>query len=242
MDTATFIEKSFARLRACFIAVEGGTLVHGKVEKIRGEVEQFSRRQRERAGLRWKGHARTDAGSDAATHAGSDAATHAGSDAGPMPSSPSASASPSSSEENTCAFEPKARVDEDSLFLIGTEEEAVSVTGVPEAAAVPKVDLRVEWFAQFWKEYGPLRSRAKQDALKAFMKVVRNQAVFDVVMAALRDQTPEMLSRNPDKRPYASTWLRSARYEDEPEATPRKQGAASTGIEAAMEILKEQAT
>jgi hypothetical protein len=34
-------------------------------------------------------------------------------------------------------------------------------------------------------------------------------------MAAVRAQKPEMLQREPAKRPYASTWLNGERWEDE---------------------------
>jgi hypothetical protein len=102
--------------------------------------------------------------------------------------------------KTTCAFD-KARVDETSFELISKTEKLI--------------DPRQGWFADFWEVYRPLRSRAKTDALKAFMKVVKTEVVFKTVMAALKAQTPEMLSREPDKRCYAATWLRGARFEDE---------------------------
>jgi len=71
-----------------------------------------------------------------------------------------------------------------------------------------KIDPRLGWFDQFWQAYCPLRSRAKRDASKSFMAVVKNEAIFKSVMEALSAQTPELLRGDEDKRPNAGSWLR----------------------------------
>jgi uncharacterized protein YdaU (DUF1376 family) len=58
-ETAAFIEKSFGKLRACFDSVDG-TLVHGKIERIRAEFESFRKAKSEAgkkgAEARWQSH------------------------------------------------------------------------------------------------------------------------------------------------------------------------------------------
>lgn len=94
----------------------------------------------------------------------------------------------------------------------GRDAGSVSLTGTDTAR---KPDQRIEWFSDFWNAYKPIRSRAKKDALKAFLQVVKTEAVFRVVMEAVKSQTPEMISRAPEHRPYAGSWLRGQRWLDE---------------------------
>ena len=74
------------------------------------------------------------------------------------------------------------------------------------------------WFAQWWAIYW--LKNAKKDARKAFAHHVKTEARFQRVMAATREQSPEMMSREPSKRPYGATWLNGERWEDEPAAAP----------------------
>ena len=76
--------------------------------------------------------------------------------------------------------------------------------------AVPSPD----WFSQWWKIYWPPK-HARAAAEKAFRAKVKTEARFQRVMAATREQSPEMLSREPSKRPYGATWLNGERWEDE---------------------------
>jgi hypothetical protein len=69
------------------------------------------------------------------------------------------------------------------------------------------------WFKGWWAEYW--HKRAMKAAYHAFRKQVKTEDQFQVVMAAVRAQKPEMLQREPAKRPYASTWLNGERWEDE---------------------------
>jgi uncharacterized protein YdaU (DUF1376 family) len=74
------------------------------------------------------------------------------------------------------------------------------------------------WFAQWWAIYWLHKARA--GAEKAFRNKVKTEARFQRVMAATREQSPEMLSREPSKRPYGATWLNGERWEDEPASEP----------------------
>jgi hypothetical protein len=221
VEAGPFVDKSFSRIRACFNAVDG-RLIHGKVEEIRTEVDEFSQRQRDRANRRWHKDAPTDAETmpDAC---GNDAIKDATDDAETMPPiSDLHLRSPSSSEnQNHCAFD-KARVDENSFSLIPKTEKPI--------------DPRHGWFTDFWEVYRPLRSRARADALKAFLKIVTTESIFNTVMDALAVQSPEMRSREPDKRPYAATWLRGRRFDDELTA----EAAPVSEIDAAIERSRER--
>ena len=81
---------------------------------------------------------------------------------------------------------------------------------------VPSQENR--WFAQWWAIYWLHKARAAAE--KAFRAKVKTEPRFQRVMAATREQTPEMLSREPSKRPYGATWLNGERWEDEPSASP----------------------
>lgn len=70
-------------------------------------------------------------------------------------------------------------------------------------------------FATFWDVYVKIRSRAKKDAQAAFRQVVTSEKIFDAVMAGLQRQIAELLSYEIAHRPYAASWLRGARWEDE---------------------------
>jgi hypothetical protein len=70
------------------------------------------------------------------------------------------------------------------------------------------------WFAEWWREYW--RRVAKKSAAQAFRKHVRTESRFQEVMKATRAQKPEMLEREPEKRPHGATWLNQERWTDEP--------------------------
>ncbi len=81
-----------------------------------------------------------------------------------------------------------------------------------------------KWFSAWWSAYW--RRRAKKAAREAFRRHVTTEKRFEQIMAATRDQSPEMLARSEDKRPHGATWLNGERWEDEP-ASPH--GHTSTG-------------
>ena len=69
------------------------------------------------------------------------------------------------------------------------------------------------WFAAWWLEYW--LHRAKKAARDAFRKHVKTEGRFQQVMAATRAQKPEMLTREPSKRPHGATWLNGERWADD---------------------------
>ena len=96
-----------------------------------------------------------------------------------------------------------------------------------------------DWFAQWWAIYWLHKARAGAET--AFRKRVRTEPRFQRVMAATREQTPEMLSREPSKRPYGATWLNGERWEDEPPAIGEKPFHAMTNAEQ-VALMREQET
>jgi len=131
--------------------------------------------------------------------------------------------------EHTCASPDGAARGDNSFSLIPKEPDQ------------KRPDHRLAWFDAFWEVYRPLRSRAKKDALKAFMGVVKTEAAFQTVMAALKTQVPEILTREPSFRPYAASWLRGGRWEDEAvEAAQEKPDEAMELMRRMHEARQEQ--
>ena len=105
--------------------------------------------------------------------------------------------------------------EKNSLFQEEEIAEASEASPSDVRSALPSPD----WFSQWWKIYWPPK-HARAAAESAFRKKVRTESRFQRVMAATREQSPEMLSREPSKRPYGATWLNGERWEDEPAAAP----------------------
>jgi uncharacterized protein YdaU (DUF1376 family) len=78
------------------------------------------------------------------------------------------------------------------------------------------------WFGEFWTLYW--RRVGKIEAQKLFMGCVKSEADWDRVRDAVIAQTPEMMAREPSKRPYPATWLSRGSMHDEP--APPASGAA----------------
>lgn len=74
-------------------------------------------------------------------------------------------------------------------------------------------------FAVFWDAYW--LKTAKKAAQKAYAKHVTGTKAHRTVLDALEAQRAEMLRRDPDKRPYAATWLNGGRWEDCLDAVPK---------------------
>lgn len=70
-----------------------------------------------------------------------------------------------------------------------------------------------QWFTEWWAAYW--LKRAKKDAHRAFLKHVKTSERFKQIMAAVRAQAPEILSRDAAKRPHGATWLNGERWADE---------------------------
>ncbi len=71
------------------------------------------------------------------------------------------------------------------------------------------------WFSAAWAVYW--RRIARGDAEKSFASAVTTEEQFSKVMQALELQSPWMLQRDSDKRPYFATWLNQKRWEDDPD-------------------------
>lgn len=77
-------------------------------------------------------------------------------------------------------------------------------------------------FDEFWKH--AWRKDDKQAGFRAYRKQLRRVGP-DVLLSAVIAQSPYYLQREPDKRPYMSTWLNGERWNDEldaPAQTPKK--------------------
>ena len=137
-------------------------------------------------------------------------------------------------DKHICASQDDARVGCDSQSSIDdppfetTSPEALFPVEVI-ARKSPKAVLenwQAERFEEFWAVYW--RRRDRKNALGAFRRHVRTSERFEGVMAALTAQAPEMLGRDPAKRPYAATWLNGERWQDEPETEARPPKAESS--------------
>lgn len=83
------------------------------------------------------------------------------------------------------------------------------------------------WFAEWWEIYW--RKVSRKPAEESFRRKVQDQARFEVVMQATRDQTPAMMAREPDRRPHGATWLNQERWTDQIEAPGTALAPAGNG-------------
>jgi hypothetical protein len=105
-----------------------------------------------------------------------------------------------------------------------------------------RTDPREAWWEAFWSAYSKLRNRDKKRARTAFLRAVTNQAVFEQVMGALDQQTPEMTRRSPEHRPHASTWLNARRWEDGDGEAPKVGGESTVMAEVLRRIEEKEKT
>lgn len=75
------------------------------------------------------------------------------------------------------------------------------------------------WFEEFWLLYW--RRDAKVAAEQSFGRQVKTITDFTEVKRGVRNQTPEMLTRELKHRPQASTWLNQRRWRDEFDGPPK---------------------
>jgi hypothetical protein len=68
------------------------------------------------------------------------------------------------------------------------------------------------WFEQFWQLFW--RKVDKHSARKAFRKHARTPEAADIIISAVKLHSPGYHLRDPEYRPYASTWLNHRRYEE----------------------------
>src|SRR5262249_13895095 len=126
---------------------------------------------------------------------------------------------------NTCASHCDARSPDNSLSVDNRPFDTLGPDGLFPWAPKPKGNLAAElearqraWFDEWWAEYWLHKS--KKAAYAAFRKCVKTEKRFQQIMTATRAQKSEMLEREPRHRPYATTWLRQERWNDEIEPTP----------------------
>ncbi len=107
----------------------------------------------------------------------------------------------------------------------------------------PKPELtteQVDWFTRFWEAYW--RREAKKPAMKAFRCAVKSLADFEMITAAIRNQSSAMLAKEPQHRPLAATWLNQQRWLDE--ESPPTTGAGKTqhesALDQAMRMMREE--
>jgi hypothetical protein len=69
-------------------------------------------------------------------------------------------------------------------------------------------------FSKFYAVYP--RKKARKDAEKAWRDIDGDRHA-DAILKALEWQVAELLTRQPEHRPYPASWLRGERWLDEPE-------------------------
>lgn len=112
--------------------------------------------------------------------------------------------------------------------LIADAHLGVSVSGVVSEDDKPAAPSGAELFEkEFWPAYP--KKKAKDDALKAFLKRKPDRALMDLILTAIAWQrlTEDWTKENGKYVPYPATWLNDGRWTDEkPTAMPS--GAVST--------------
>lgn len=133
------------------------------------------------------------------------------------------------------------------LGQVGGTNLRSSVSGVPLVEEIlqpqkskpsEKIKIVNLWFEEWWPAYW--RKKSRQTALAAFRKMVADEETFRAVMIATREQTPEMLRRPIDKRPYGATWLNAKGWTDEVEnQSPGPKIVKMTKNEQALELFEQ---
>lgn len=76
-------------------------------------------------------------------------------------------------------------------------------------------------FESFWKTYP--RKDSKSESKKEFLKVCKNQNIYNDIMKSLTTQVVlKKLKKNDRYTPHARTWLHQERWKDELDAEPTK--------------------
>jgi len=113
--------------------------------------------------------------------------------------------------------------------------EPFRLTGPPEASDPSRIEDA--WFAEFWS--GFWRKIDKAESRKVFRRHATSEARKTQILTAMRRETPLMLSRQPEHRPYAATWLNKRRYEDPIEESPA--ALAALGASPPLTALERRA-
>lgn len=96
--------------------------------------------------------------------------------------------------------------------------------------------MQTEWFDTFWKGYW--RRVGRGAAEKSFKQAVKTPEQFERVIQALELQSPWMMARDSDKRPYPATWLNQKRWEDDADVQQVHQNG--TGKKDIVQIMLEE--
>lgn len=87
----------------------------------------------------------------------------------------------------------------------------------PSKASLRK--LQDHWFDEdFWPQYW--RKVDKKAARTEWYKHAKTEAIKNRICEALKAEAPDQLSRDPEHRPHAATWLHKNRYDDRPDESP----------------------
>lgn len=92
----------------------------------------------------------------------------------------------------------------DPMLLPDTEDDASTLAGVL---------FRLQQFEAWWETYW--RKVSKVTARVAFFKATTDPKVIDEIHRGAQAQHAEMLAREIENRPHASTWLNQERWRDE---------------------------
>lgn len=95
----------------------------------------------------------------------------------------------------------------------------------------------IENFLTFYKAFWLHKGR--KDAEQAYIKLAPSPELHSAIMEAVRLQTPEMLRKAPEYRPYPATWLRARRWEDAPMYPPRPIAESRPNTAEAERIYQE---
>jgi hypothetical protein len=106
----------------------------------------------------------------------------------------------------------RASESESNIITIPEKEERTSTTEGVESLSV----VQERWFEEeFWPQYW--RKVSKKPAAAAFKKHATTEAIKNQIVEAVVAHSPTYLSRQPEHRPHAATWLNEQRYEEPPE-------------------------
>jgi uncharacterized protein YdaU (DUF1376 family) len=194
--TENYLKKIWKRVGKKFVEREG-RFVNLKQELQRKESSDYIESRRSNARARWM-HMQKPCTDDA--HASI------------MQCPPSPTPSPI---KPICAsLDAKASSDARQGNLL--DESPADNSGVVRPAVSSKKVLTSQqevWFGEWWAAYWLKKSRA--DAEKMFGRFVTSEEIFRKVLIATEAQTPEMMRRDPSKRPYGASWLNGKRWGDE---------------------------
>ena len=112
---------------------------------------------------------------------------------------------------------PCNRTDAPYISGPGTGEQGNRGTGETPASATAERDPVAADFEAWWKHYP--HKKDKGHALKAY-RAARKTTSAGTLLSAILEHGPLIAAREARYRPYAATWLKGERWDDEVERTP----------------------